>query len=535
MNEDPKVKTLMIDWEKLQRSRTNYESAWQDIRQLVRPNTVDFQAQTSPGDVRTERMYDGTAMQSNVDLANAVHSFLINPSERNFGIKVVSNAELNKNQDVIAWADEVSEIIASEYSDDRTKFHSSMQECFLDLAFGNIILLQEYDSDAGHLVFESCPLSCSFFEENSNGQVDKLARKLKMNVRQIEQEFPGAKWDGKEDDKPDKEYTVIHFVYPRKDRIYGREDKMNMPYASCWLLKDKGVLLKEDGYRSFPYHVGRWSKSNEEVYGRGPAINCLPEIRMLNRMEFTIIKAWQKAVDPPLIMPNDGFIGKFRTAPGSINYSDSSMGEFEVQTLEHKGKLEGAENKSDQKRERIRTSFYADWVKLMPKKERQTAYEISELVEQQLRMMAPLLGPIQSEMIVPCLQRSYQLLGAAGFLPPAPPVLQGQTVEVDYVSASTRAQAATRVTNYGRLIQNLSILQPFAPEVMDAVDTDAVAQDMALLLGVPRRAIRSPDDIIEIRNSRAQQQQMAALADAAPKIGKTVLDLSKANEAGGLL
>lgn len=536
MPEDPKAKSVLHEFERMALERSTYEPAWTDIRQLVFPNTSDFnQAQVSPGDVRTGASYDGTAMQANVDLANAVHSFVINPSERNYGIKVTADRELNEDPEVIAWCDLVSDIIAAEYSDDRTRFHASVQECFLGLAYGNVILNQEMDYDNGHLSFRSCPLSWTYFDENSRGNVDKVCRKLEMSVRQIEQAFPNATWERKADDKPEKKYTVIHSVYPRKDRMPGRRDTLNMPFASCWCLKEKCVLLEEGGYTSFPYHVGRWSKSNDEVYGRGPAINCLPEIRMLNRMEFTIIKAWQKAVDPPLIMPNDGFIGKFRTAPGSINFKDSSMGEFEVQTLEHKGKLEGAETKSDQKRERIKTSFYSEWVKFSQKKERQTAFEISELIEQQLRMMAPVLGPIQTDFMVPCIQRSYMLKAAAGHFPPAPPQMDGATIEVDYVSASARAQAATRLFNYNRYIQSLAILQPFAPNVMDAVDPDFIAQDMAILSGVPRRGIRSPDAIIEIRAARARQDQMAAMVEAGPKIGKTVLDLSKANEAGGLL
>jgi hypothetical protein len=529
VEKDPKAVELLKDFERMRVDRSPYESAWNDIRNLVRPNTVDFYSQqNSPGDVRTDRIYDGTAMQSNTDLGNAVHTFIANPSERNFGIKVTADRELNKDPDVLAWCDEVSDIIGSEYQDDRTKFTSSMQEGFLDLAFGTITINQEWNADEGHLEFEACPLADCFFEQDAHGKVNRLNRRRTWTVTQITKEFPDATWEGKEEDSPDKKYTVVHCVYE------GGESRL--PYSSCWVLKEKCVILKEGGYRSFPFHVGRWAKSSEETYGRGPAINCLPEIKMLNRMEFTIIKAWQKAVDPPLIMPSDGFIGKnFRTHPGAVNYSDPSAGEFQVQALEHKGKLEGAETKSDQKREFIRRAFYADWVKLMPRKERQTAYEISELVEQQLRMMAPMLGRLQTEVMIPCIQRSYQLMSLAGLLPQAPPQLRGRIIEVDYVSAAARAQAATRLANYNRYIQSLAVLQPFAPEVMDALDTDDMAQDMAILSGVPRSAARSPEEIMEIRSARAQEQQMMAMADAAPKIGKTMLDLSKANAEGGLL
>jgi head-to-tail connecting protein len=536
MPDDPKAVELIRERDRLKGDRQTYESAWRDIRRLVRPNTTDFQAQTSSGDVRTEWMYDGTAMQSNTDLANAVHSFLINPSERNFGIKAAAvNRELNNDPDAREWMDQVSEIIASEYADDRSMFTSALQEAFLDLAFGNLIINQEWDSDNGHLIFRACPLANCYFDENKNGVIDCVYRCLEMEVRQIEQQFPLAAWEDKDRDKQEKKYHVLHVVEPRDNRTYGREDKTNMPYKSCWVLEEKKYLLEEGGYLSLPYHIGRWSKSDEELYGRGPAINCLPDIRMLNRMEFTIIKAAQKAVDPPLIMPADGFLDNFKTSPGSINFRDPSMGEFEVQTLEHKGNFPIGEEKSEQKREFIRRCFYADWVKLMPKKERQTAYEISELVEQQLRMMAPMLGRLQSEEIVPMVQRSYLLLLRAGRFPDAPESMRGARIEVDYVSAASRAQAATRLVSYNRLVQNLAIFQPFAPDVVDAIDPDVIAQDMAILSGVPAKAVRSPDDIASIRNARAQQQQLQAAVDAVPQIAGAAKDFSQANQAGGIL
>ena len=539
MPDDPKALDLIKERDRLKSDRQTYETAWRDIRRLVRPNTVDFQAaNNAPGDVRTEHMYDGTAMQSNTDLANAVHSFIANPSERNFGIKVTAaQRELNDDSEVREYLDLVSDILAAELSDDRTMFTSALQEAFLDLAFGNMVVNQEWNADEGHLIFKACPLATSYFDENQYGLIDCMYRCLVMNMRQINQKFHEAKWDRKEEDdkKPDKTFHVLHAVKPRSDVVYGKETKTNMPFKSCWVLEEKKVLLEESGYVTFPYHVGRWSKSDEELYGRGPAINCLPDIRMLNRMEFTIIKAAQKAVDPPLIMPSDGFIGRFKTAPGSINYSDPSMGEFEVQTLEHKGKLDIGLEMSEQKREFIRRCFYADWVKLMPKKERQTAYEISELVEQQLRMMSPMLGRLQTEVFVPLIQRSYTLMDRAGVLPPLPPLLDGVRLEVDYVTAAARAQAATRLVSYNRLVQNLAILQPFAPDVMDKLDADVIASDMAILSGVPAKAVRNDEDVSEIRSARAQEQQAAAAVAAAPQIAGAVKDFSQANEAGGLL
>ncbi len=41
---------------------------------------------------------------------------------------------------------------------------------------------------------------------------------------------------------------------------------------------------------------------------------------MLNEMSKTTIKAAQKQVDPPLLVPDDGFILPVRTVPGGLNF-----------------------------------------------------------------------------------------------------------------------------------------------------------------------------------------------------------------------
>lgn len=533
---DPKAAAIITEYNRLKSDRANYETTWADIRKLVRPNTSDFRSKETPGLVRTDQIYDGTAMQANIELANAVQAFLFNPGDRNFGIKATAQfAEVNNDPEAKQWMDDVADIIASEYLDDRTMFTGAFQEACLDIAFGTTILNQEWDKDSLHLVFRAIPLSEVCLDEGASGTFDRVYRCIEMTVRQIREKFPDATWEGMDRDENHKCYHVIHAVKPRSDRNPAMEDRANMPFSSTWVLHEKQEILEEGGYTSFPYHIGRWSKASDEMYGRGPAVNCLPDIRMLNRMEFTIIKAAMKAVDPVLIMPSDGFLSSFKSEPGSVNYKDPSANDFEVQTLEHRGNFPVGEEKVEQKREFIRRCFYADWVRLMPKKERQTAYEVAELVDQQLRIFSPMLGRLMSEQLIPCLERSYNLLSRARMLPPVPQSLDGVTVEIDYDSAASRAQKAARGTTYIRLFQNLAVFQPLAPDVTDALDTDYIAQDMATMMGVPARGVRSPDDIASIRKARAEEQQAASMVEAAPKIGKTALDLSKANQAGGLL
>jgi len=533
MIDDPKAKAILKEYEELKAERSVYDSNWQDIRELVRPDAMDFNRQTSPGQSRTDNIYDGTAPQANEELASALHSYMSSPTERWFNLEVEdTDDEVDRDPDVVLWLEMVSDLIYAEYAKSHTQHTSSLHECYLDIpSFGNCILNQEAERDT--LVFRAHPVASCFWAEDFQGRVNRLYRCLKYTTDQVLGQFgDDALTDEQKKDKR-KQWEIIHGVYPRANRDTTKYDAGNKRFASCWVLKDKnGKILRESGYDSFPYHVARWSKVAGEHYGRGPALNCLPDIRMLNRMEYTMIKAYQKACDPPLILESDGFMLPFATAPGSINFKEPQAGE--VQTLEFKGRLQETEAKSDQKRESIRRAFYADWVKLMPKKERQTAYEISELVEQQLRMMAPALGRLQQEMLGPSIERTYELMHKSNRFPPAPPALQKRTLKVGYISAAARAQMGNKLVALNKYIQNITPMAQTDPTIMDAINPDALAQESAYLIGVTRRVLRSPDEIAEIRAERKQQQALATAAETAEPLSKSVLNLSQAQQAGNI-
>jgi hypothetical protein len=503
MNDDPKAQQVVQRFSELKSERSLYERTWQDIRELVRPGTTDFNRVTSPGNTRTESIYDGTAPEALEELASGLHSYLTNPADRWFSLEVQDMRQIEDDPDALLWLEQVSDIIYNEYSNEMTGFNTSLHECYMDIgAFGTCVLNQEWDSKEGHLVFRTHPLATAYIDEGHAGRVDTMYRCLMRTRRQMEQEF-------------------------------GKVDAKNMKYASCWVNEDYGHTLKESGYKSFPYHVPRWMKLADEIYGRGPAITCLPDIRMLNRMEFTMIKAAQKATDPPLIVPNDGFVLPIRTAPGSIIFKEP--GSDEVQTLEHKGNFPISMEMSEQKRNFIRKCFFSDVMRLEMKKERQTAFEIHERIEQQLRALAPMLGRLASELLGPGLERSYELLHAANRFPEAPPSLQRQRLKLVYISTAARAQKSMKATTAGRWVQEMVPVAQIDPTVFESVNWAEYAKVTSMDRGVTRTIFFTPQEQAAIKAQRQQAQQMAAAAEIAKPASEAVKNIAQANSLGGMI
>ena len=147
-----------------------------------------------------------------------------------------------------------------------------------------------------------------------------------------------------------------------------------------------------------------------------------------------------------------------------------------------------------------------------------TATEVLQRNEEKMRILAPVLGRLQSELLQPLIERSFSLLLGAGMLPQAPEELQGQDIEIEYVSPMAKAQKLTDLQSMLRGFEVMMQVAEIAP-VMDYLDTDKLVQYLVDVTGIPARVIRSQDEVAEIREQQAQAaelqaQQQDAMMDA---------------------
>src|SRR5215831_3534702 len=61
-------------------TRATWDGHWQDLKELVRPDALDFNRQMVPGYRRYDLVYDGTAINANEELASGLHSYLTSPT-----------------------------------------------------------------------------------------------------------------------------------------------------------------------------------------------------------------------------------------------------------------------------------------------------------------------------------------------------------------------------------------------------------------------------------------------------------------------
>lgn len=534
--EDKNVTKILVRLGQMRSRRYNFENQWQDIRELVRVNTSDFNRSRTEGDRRADKIFDGTAPWANEQFSAGLHSYLTPSTERWFNLDLENHKVEQLSDEELVWLEVVSDILFREFARPTVNLNPALHEIYQDLgAFGTAVLYEDWDDRSRSVSFRAFPLADCYIDENSRGLVNVVYRKIIMTLRQILDEFSGD-----EDSVPDKlrdekknleaTMTVIHAVEPRDIERPGYGPK-NKRFKSCWILEEEKHMLRERGYDEMPYHVVRWVKLSGELYGRSPAMTCLPDIKMINTMSKVVIVAAQKLVDPPLIVPDDGFILPIKTSPGSLIFKAAGQ-EDTIQPLQTGGNVNIGLDMMDQRRTMITQAFYIDWILRQKKRERQTATEIVDDRNEMLRQLSPMLGRTQVELLSPIIGRTYNLKTERGHIPPAPGSMQGKNLSVTYVSPAARAQYGSKATAIQMFLQDIATITPFSPTAPDIIDPDALVQELSKLRDVTRKILRSPEAVAQIRAARAQQEQLATMVAAGGEIASAAKDVSIAKKNG---
>jgi hypothetical protein len=397
------------------------------------------------------------------------------------------------------------------------------------------------DDDPGKSIrYRSVHLSELFIAENHQGIIDTVHRRFTMTARQAAQKFgedvlPDTIKNSLEK-TPDRRFEFIHAVAPNDDYEAGRKDYRGMGYYSCYVSIDGRNILGEGGYRSFPYAIGRYTTSPKETYGRSPAMSVLPDIKMLNEMSKTVIRAAHKIVDPPLLLQEDGALQAFNLAPGSLNYGGvNDQGQQVVHALQTGARVDIGLEMMDQRRKTINDAFLVTLFQILVEAPTMTATEAMLRAQEKGALLAPTMGRQQSEFLGPMIERELDILAHAGALPPMPDALlhAGGMVDIEYVSPLNKAQRAEEGVAIMRTLESITPIAQIDPSVMMVFDPEGIARELAEINGVPAKIIRSPEQIKQLKDQQAQAQQAQNLLQAAPVVSSSMKDLAQAQALAG--
>ena len=499
---------LKNDLARLVEKRSNWEIHWQEVADYMLPRKADITLERPKGDKRHTVIFDGTAIHSLELLASSLHGMLTSSVNRWFALRFKETA-INENDEAREWLENVLDKMYIAIS--RSNFQQEVFETYFDLiAFGTSCLQIEEDKD-DIIRFSSRHIKEIYISEDAKGMVNCIYRRFKMSAKATVEKFGADNVSLKTlnilKKAPFDDIDLVHVVKPRDIYNPQKMDQQNMPFTSIYFEYDSGHIISQGGFKEFPYVVPRYLKASNELYGRSPGMNALPDVKVLNKMVEVGMKAAQKQVDPPLLVPDDSMLMPIRMSPGSINYYRSGTRD-RIETLNIGANNPLGLNMEEQRRQAISQTFHVDQL-LITENRNMTATEVVQRNEEKMRILGPVLGRLQSELLQPMIIRIFNIMLRNNLLPEAPEILLNQEIDVEYVSPMAQAQRGQELSSIVRGLELFGQIGQVAP-VNDYIDPQGLVKHLIKILGLPARMIRSDNEVEEIaqQKAEAQQQQM---------------------------
>lgn len=501
-------------------ARSTFAQHWEEIRRVTAASAAPFIGTQPAGAKAHQDVFDNTGEIASEQLASALNGSMTSPSARWFAIEA-EDPKVNENEEVGRWLEHATDRMYAPFNSVVGNFGSQIHEVYLDLVDFGTACLYVADEPGRGILFSARPLSEIYLAEDAHGRIDTVFRRYKMTARQAVQRFPkGCPTEIREiatqPDGADKEFEFVHAVYPRKEFDAAKRDRKNKPVASEHVCVEYKCTVEESGYDEMPYMTPRWTKRAGEIYGRGPGMKALADVKMLQRMMRVTIRGSEKVIDPPLLAPDDGVMGPVRTAPSAINIvrADLLTGqEAPIRPLVTGGRPDMGEEFMKSVRERIEAAYYYNLLNAMMRNPEMTATQANLLAIEVRRILGPVLGRLESELLGPLIQRVFEIMFRANAFDPPPPALHGQKLKIVYVSPIAKAQRAEEALAIDQTLAAGAQAMQMKPDVLDNVDIDAAFRRLADLRGLPKDLLRDADAIKLLRDQRQQQTAAAAQTD----------------------
>lgn len=459
--------------------RDAWETLWRDCYDYALP-----QRGNNPGNRRSEKLYDATAMDAVDQLAASLLGHLTPIWTPWFGLKPGPELTEKEAQALAPVLEKAGKIMQAHF--DRSNFSVEIHQAFLDLVVAGTASLAFEEAEPGHYSafrFSAIPLQDVVLEEGNNGFLDGTFRTLLLTLSQLNARYPHSELPdhilhiGTKD--PAVQFKVLEMIVP---------DGQAYLYMAC-LAGEGGrehVILNETRLPQSPVLNFRWMKSEGEIYGRSPVMKVLPDIKTANKVVELILKNASIAVTGIWQADDDGILNpaNIELVPGAI--IPKAVGSKGLTPLEMPGRFDVSQIILDDLRANIRHALLIDRLPQL-QGQRMTATEIMERANEMALLLGATYGRLQTELLTPLIQRGFAILRRRGEVPDL--AIDGRVIEIDYRSPLAKSMSQRHVQTTLSWLQSV---QGMGPEALATVDLAKTAKYLGEALGVPSDLMRDP-------------------------------------------
>ena len=501
---------IMKRAEKADARKDQWRSIYEECYEFALPQRnlySGFYDGKSPGQDKMARVFDATAINSTQRFANRIQSALF-PPYRNWcrlqnGNEVPEDRQEEIGQALDYYTETMFDVIR------QTNFDLAMSEFLLDLCVGTAVMLIQPGDDDAPVRFTAVPQYLVSLEEGPYGVVDNVYRRMRVRADVIERQWPDAKLPEdlarKAVDQGDEEIELLEAtIWSEKMQTYC----YHLVYA-----KDKKAAGASDlVYRTMdvsPWIVARYMKVAGEVYGRGPLVSALPDIKTLNKVKELVLKNASIAVAGVYTAADDGVLNpqNIAIAPGAIIPVARNGGPngASLQPLRSAADFNVGQLVINDLVMGIKKMLLDDTLPLDTQSAR-SATEIVERMKELSQNLGAAYGRLITECMMPMVNRILYVMNEKDLVD-MPLKADGKVVRVVPVSPLAQAQNMDDLRN---VLEFAQIAQTAGPMGQVAINQDAMLDYIVEKMAVPRSIINSQEEreaiVQEMQSAMAQMQ-----------------------------
>lgn len=492
-----------------QNKKEDYRSLYEQAYEFCLPQrnlySGDYENKQQ-GRNKMTRVFDSTAINSTQRFANRIQSDVFPPQRKWCRLGPGSDIPVERKGEAQAVLDMYTEKMFAVLK--QSNFDIAMGEFLLDLSVGTAVMLVQPGDVVSPINFIPVPQYLVSFEEGANGQVDNVYRKMRIKGESIVQQWRDADLsaDLKRmiDEKPTEDVELTEatiFDHKRGDYCYHVIHEKS---------KTEIVFRRQ---KFSPWVVSRYMKVAGEIYGRGPVLTAMPDIKTLNKTIELLLKNASLAITGVYTAADDGVLNPatVKIVPGAIipvARNGGPQGEA-LKPLPRAGDFNVSQLIINDLRMNIKRILLDE--SLPPDNmSARSATEVVERMKELAQNLGSAFGRLINETMIPLVEKVLKVMDEGGLID-LPLRVNGLEVKVTPMSPLALAQNLDEINN---IVQFMQLAQAMGPEGQMVLKPGAAADMIADKLGIPASIRTTPEErqqmaqqAMEMAQQAAQQQQ----------------------------
>lgn len=532
------AKTIFARFEELRQDRSARAPELEAVARIYRPQRQNFNAGGGNGQrdsYNLHELFNSRTLTAASNMSASLYSTLCSPGNDWFQATVL-DGDLAEFHSVKTWLDIVSRRMLASFQPSVSNFYASAVSWSADTVTLGTGFMVEDEGTGRTRILDSCVSPAdAVFGVDADGMADELMVERWLTPVQAARFYgiealPPKLRERAVAGKADAKTRFIQAIQPNDDFTPGRFDAKGKPFISTHISEDGMAVVRQGGMFEQSFAVPRWDVDGANPWGHGMGYLNLASGRKLQIMARDNLKAGALAANPPIGTTGSKALREGQQlAPGKfLHGAISHQGQQLARPIFTFNGLPITAEMEKQTIDEVENGWHAQLLTLVGRTGMGNL-EVIERMEERLRLQAPYFGRLQTEGLSVLLQRRFGILFRAGQLPPPPPELKGQSLEIRYTSVAALAQKASEGVATARILEDtykLAGAQP-TPEaaqgIWDNVNTDRTLAILAEARGAPAGVLNSPEEKKALRDARTQAaaaQQMMAMAAQGAAVAK---------------